>query len=450
MTLRDCLADVGYDLAEEAHYDRIRLWRAWYRGRVQDFHEYSIFQPGKTLPRTRATLNMAKQGAEYWANLLWGPECSVRAADATANEALSAVLVGNDFDRQCSVLIERAWALGSGAFVVYEACGRPRIDYITAEHIYPLGSRNDTIESCAFAGTYTQGGRRMLYLMIHERQAAGGYVISNRYFSVGADGESLTEMPAPKGVRAQYGATHQRFAIIGPSLANNLSDSPLGLSIYANAVDTLKAIDLAYDGIKVSMEVGRPRIGVSGPMLQADVRSGQVEYLFDANDIAFYYLGETGAGETPMVKDLTTPYRAAQFEKSLQTQLTVYSQLLGLGEKSFQWQRGAVKTATEVISNDSAMLRGMERHQLGLRSALTLLAHGILDLLGLDAGQRIAVQFDDSVTRDKRAEALDAWQWVLAGKFPFWRYLTDYKGYDEADARRIAIDAVQSDAPQKA
>lgn len=446
MTLRDCLLDAGYDLVDEAYYDRIRIWRDWYRGRVKAFHEYTISQPGKTIARTRATLNMAKQGAEYWANLLWGPECSVRAADAAANNALSAVLRDNDFDRQCSVLIERAWALGTGAFVVYEAYGRPQVDYIAAEHIYPLAARNDTVESCAFAGTYVRGGQRMLYLMIHEKQESGGYVIRNRYFLVGADGESLSEIPAPQDVRAQYGAKNPRFAIVKPNLANNLSDGPMGLSIYANALDTLQSIDLAYDGIKVSLEVGRPRIGVSGPMLQPNVRSGQVEYLFDANDIAFYYLGDTGGGEAPAVKDLTTPYRAEQFEKSLQAQLTVYSQLLGLGEKSFQWQRGAVKTATEVISGDSAMLRGMERHQIGLRSAITQLARGILDLLDMDAKQVVTVVFDDSATRDKQAEARDAWQWVTAGEFPFRRYLTEYKGYDEADARRIAEDASRKKA----
>ena len=33
------------------------------------------------------------------------------------------------------------------------------------------------------------------------------------------------------------------------------------------------------------------------------------------------------------------------------------------------------------------------------------------------------------------------WQYVTAGKFPFWRYLVEFEGYSEDDAKAIAEEA---------
>lgn len=449
MMLLDYLRKEGYKPVDGAYYNLIGLWRAWYRGKVDRFHSYTIYNAGMRLKRERASLNMAKQGCEYWADLLWNRECAINLKDPSADKIINQTLQDNDFWRQTNVLIERAWAMGCGAYIAYEdkRLGRTVIDYVTAENVYPLAWHNDEVDSCAFAGTYNEGLRKLLYLMIHEKQPGGGYVVKNRFFERSESG-SLTPCPTPESIAEIYTTTNPLFAIVKPNIANNIDDVPMGVSVYANCIDTLKSIDLAYDGAKTAMEIGRPRIGVSANMFGIDLTTGEPRYVFDPSDIAVYDLGfgseATAAVET---KDLTVPYRAADYERSLQTQLTVYSQAIGLGEKSFRWQQEALRTATEVISTDSTMLRAMEKHQDGLRSSITRIVRAVLALHGLNPEQEIAVVFDDSATRNKQAEAQEAWAWVVAFKYPFWKFLVDFKGYDETEAKTIEKEAASAYQP---
>jgi len=444
MRLLDYLKSMGYEPINGAYYARIDQWRSWYQGKVRGFHRYSIYNAGKRLPRERAGLNMAKQGCEYWANLIWNHECFVNLRDGTADKVVNDVLQDNDFWRQTNVLIERAWALGCGAYVAYNNRGRAVIDYVTADSVFPLSWRNDDIESCAFAASYNEGAKRLLYLMVHEKNPESGYTVSN-YFFEWSKGGDLRPHPTPTGIMEQYTTKKPHFAIVKPNIANNIADVPMGMSIYANCIDTLKSIDLAYDGAKTAMEIGRPRIGVSSNMIGVDETTGEPIQVFEANDIAVYNLGmDMTAKGTVEVKDLTTQYRAAEYEQSLRAQLAVYAQQIGLGENAFKWVRAAgdvAKTATEVVSQNSTMLRAMEKHQNGLRSSITQIVRAVLEMQGLSTEQEITIVFDDSATRDKTQEAKEAWQWVVSGMYPFWRYLVEYKGYDQKDAMEIAAGA---------
>lgn len=447
MTLRYYLTKDGYRLVDDTYYGLISTWKAWYRGKVDSFHRYKIYTSGKEIARTRASLNMAKAGAEHWAGLLWNNACAVNLDDEALDTLVNDILRENDFGRQFNQLTERSFALGTGALIAYKDDDHTVIDYVNADCIFPLAWRNDEITSCAFAGAWNEGKRRLVYLMIHEQQPNGSYIITNKFFEQSPNSDQLTETATPDGVQESYKAQGRRFAIVKPNLVNNASDAPMGLSVYANSIDVLKSIDMAYDGARVSMEIGRPRIGVSSNMVRYDHDSGGVREVFDADDIAVYVMGDGGATDKVEVKDLTTPYRAKDFETSLQAQLPIYAQSIGLSEKTFQWQRESLKTATEVISADSAMLRTMVKHQEGLRTAITQLVRAILDISGKPTDTGVKVVFDDSTTRDKRAEAQEAWQWVLAGRYPFWRYLMDFKGYDEAEAKGIEAEAQASLGP---
>ncbi len=437
MTLRDILRKAGYDSPEEKRYRDMELWRAWYRGKVRGFHNYTIYSGGRGLPRTRAGLNMAKQGAEYWANLLWNRDCAINLENPKADALVNEALLKNGFTRLTNALIEQAFALGTGAYVVYGTPEGIRVDTVTGDMIYPLEWTGNRVTSCAFAGRYAQGSKRMVYLMIHARLPGGGYRITNRYFEEKADG-TLSETEPPSGVLPQYDASKRRFALVRPAIADNRGEGPLGLSIYANCLDTLQAIDLAYDGAKTAMEIGRPRIGVTAGMLKMDRESGELREVFDARDIAVYDMGAGLSDEAVSVTDLTTPYRAAEFERSLQTQLTVFAQCIGLGERAFRWEPETMRTATEVIASGSAMLRTMEKHQAGLDESLNGLVEAVLDTAGWagEAGT-VRVAFDDSVTRDKGQEAKEAWEWVLNGKMAFRRYLALYRGFDAQESKEI-------------
>lgn len=438
MNLRDYIEKAGYKLVDSTYYSLIDNWLSWYKGKVDSFHRYRVYNGQKWQNCTRATLNMAKKGPEAWADLLWNHECQITVS--SDQELVDAVLDTNTFTDEFNELTEQAWALGTGAVVVYPEHGETVLDYLTAPYVFPIEWRGSKIISCAFAGEHVEDKKKIVYLMIHVRQSDGSYRVYNKFFERVGDTDEIREIDTPEGILDEYTTKVKRFAIIRPGIANNINPkSPMGISVYANHLDNLKSIDLAYDGAKVAMQLGRPRMGVSGAM-QKPGPDG-LESVFDPNDMGVYDLG-TAPGEDSSIRvdDLTTQYRAADFEGSLQTQLNVYSQNLSLGDKAFRLDPVSFTTATQVISSDTKMLRAMEKHHARIRPAVIDIVRAVLDASGHNPDVEVEVNFDDSATRDKEAERLRFWQQVTLGKFPYWRYLHKYEGYDEKEAKAIATE----------
>ncbi len=295
--------------------------------------------------------------------------------------------------------------------------------------------------SCAFADeTVEKNGERVLYLTIHEQIKDGRYRIKNLFYSL-KTGAPIPIDP-PEGIKSEEISDIRRFALIRPNIANNLqhkaADSPMGVSVYANCIDTLETLDLCYDGLKVSLKLGRPRIAAMVETMHLAV-DGQSP-TFDTNDTVFYrFPSLDNLSENKLIQDITTEYRAGNFEESLEKCATLYSMQLGLGDKAFRWDgsKHIMQTATQVIAESSTMLRAMQKHQEGIRPAIVDVVRAVLALMGVSYSGDVTVNFDDSVTRDKEAEKNHVWQWVIAGKYPFWAYLVNYWGYTEADARRM-------------
>jgi len=204
-------------------------------------------------------------------------------------------------------------------------------------------------------------------------------------------------------------------------------------------------IDLALDGVKVSMELGRPRVAVGSAALKTVVgRKGKQHQIaaFDSNDIAFYQMEEKLVGDT-IIKDITTSYRAGEFETSLQKALTLYSQNIGLGEKAFKWENGAIKTATEVISENSVMYQTMRKHQEIVKECIIDVCKAILDMNNKDFDIEIKIEFDDSVIVDKESERARWQQLYRDNVIPKWLYLVEYEGYSEKEAKALVSEASQ-------
>jgi A118 family predicted phage portal protein len=447
--IKKYLKDQGFTPVDDSFYKRIDSWDLWYSGYVKTFHSYQVYNGIDHTTQERARLNMAKRGCERWANLLWNDECAVSIEGDS--KRLNAILTANDFTRQTQILIEKSFAKGTGAYVAYQdAALGARVDYLAADAVFPFEWYNDDVRSCAFASvTVNADGTQTVYLMIHVRQTNGSYRIYNRFFRLGdgtAAGWEL--MPTPEGILEEFPSDVCRFAIVRPNLVNNVAPVPMGISVYADCIDSIKACDLAFDGYMVSLAIGRPRVAVTGDVVKiiqlADGTTRRVP-VFDTNDVALYSFdqpeGADGKNAGRMIQDLSVDFRADKFAAEIQTALTIYSQQIGLGEKAFKWDQGSVATATQVIAENSEMLRTMEKHQQGIRFALETVVRAICNIVGIQTTGKVTIEFDDSAVRDRDGERLRAWQWVTLGKMAFWRYLVDFEDYSEEDAKKIEAEA---------
>jgi len=430
----DYLNRSGYSTADKNFYSYIALWSDWYKGRVASFHNYRQYNGRRKLLRTRYSLGMAKTIAEDWANLLLNEHCRISTDNSDFNRALARILEENDFRTRANRLLETSFALGTGAFVEYVDSGNIVIDYIRAGMIFPLRWCGPKVTDCAFASVRHEGKTDHVYLNVHEKDESGRYIIRNRMFIL--KNGSLTPEELPEGLlpEIETGSETPFFQLISPNLANNLSaDSPLGLSVYANALDQLEGLDLVYDSYVNEFRLGKKRIIIPISMARAIQEEGGIASpAFDDNDVEFYAL-ELGEGEGS-IREINMELRSEAHEHAIKTALDLLSSKCGLGSGRYLFREGGAKTATEVISERSELFQSLKKHELGLSDALKGLVKAIAALTGFEEELKINIFFDDSIIQDKVSEQTHDRGDVAAGLMQKWEYRVKWYGETKEEA----------------
>ena len=450
-TIRGVLEGMGYSIPPSDIYKQIGRWMSWYKGYNKSFHDYTVYNGREKIQRRRRSLRMAKKVCEDHANLNLNEKVQIAVSDARAQTYIDKALKVNDFRVQGNKLVERAFALGTAAFVEH-ADGQDgvMIDYIRADMIFPLSYDGDCITECAFASIKKVGKADTIYINIHELDTQGNYVITNKLVPVDAKANALTAdenglLPGGMAEVIRTGSPTPRFQMIGPNTANNVDlDSPMGISVFANAIDLLKSIDLVFDSYDSEFRLGRKRIFVDGALTKLAINPTTQEKIpyFDPNDTEFYGLPEMGKGgenKNP-IHEINMELRADAHETALQRFLNLLSDKCGLGNDRYIFEKGTAKTATEVVSEKSDMYQTLKKNELVIESALVGLCRAVAEIGGYRSDFEATINFDDSIIEDTAAKRTRIQLLVTQGNFPLWRYLHEYEGYDEKTAKAIAAE----------
>lgn len=428
----------GFSCVDDSWYSLIRLWQSWYQGKVPAFHCYRQYNGRRKVTRTRKTLGMAKTIPEDWANLALNEKVDIVVSKATVNKRVQQVLEGNNFRVRANQLLELSFALGTGAFVEYLEEDRVRIDYVRAGLIYPLAWDNGEVLECAFASERAVGKEKQLTLTIHRRDGRGCYILENHLFR--RQGSVLTELDLPQGVKAEVdtGSTVPLFQIIRPNIVNNVDLScPLGISVFANAIDQLEGVDLVYDSYQNEFRLGRKRITVPITMARMVMEDSEtVAPVFDDNDTEFYAVPSMEGGENKIVEH-NMELRHEAHEAAIKSGLALLSYKCGMGDDRYSFDHGQVKTAKEVVSDKSDLFQNLKKHELLLERALVGLVEAVASLLKLGTGFETVVNFDDSIIEDADSTRQRDLQEVRDGLMQKWEFRVKWYGEDEATAKAM-------------
>ena len=394
----------GGDGGMEEH---LALWRSWYQGNVKHFHSYRVYNGQKRVLCHRAGLGMAKKICEDWANLLMNERVHIRVEGEREQRFTDRILQDSRFFLQANRMQEYKAALGTAAYVPRVTDGRIRIDGIDAEGILPLSWENGAVTDCAFACSRRDGERDLVYVQVHHR-VDGIYQVENLLFRVEEDrleALPLGGTPGFEGIpeTVSSGRAERSFVLDRMNIVNNLETaSPMGLSVFANALDQLRGVDVAYDSYVNEFILGKKRIMVK-PEATKDFDGAP---LFDADELAFYILPED-SGNGSIIREIDMTLRTAEHHEGIQDMLNLLGLKCGLGEQHYRFERGSVLTATQVISENSALYRNVRRQELVLETALKELMALLLRMgndyfsLGLKEDAAVSVDFDDSIIEDK-------------------------------------------------
>lgn len=435
--VKEYLVQRGYRAVPDETYEHIDEWLEWYQNDVAKFHHYKLYNGIVTTNQKRFKLGMAKTVCEDWANLLLNERVTINAGDY--NERLAEILKDNNFQKQGNQLIEKTFALGTGAFVEYlDADKQVIIDYIRADMIYPLSWDNGDITECAFGTQRTISGEEAIYLQIHRLGKEENGENSDQYYieNVYVDVKSGKEIKAPEDIEALVAteSVEPLFQIVTPNICNNIDlDSPFGISVYGNGIDEVKGCDLTYDSYMNEFVLGRKRIMV--PISQAKRMmhdDGVSAPIFDPNDTVYYLLPEDKNGNNQLTEvDMTI--RAQEHELGIQKALDLLSLKVGMGAGRYKYDSGGVKTATEVISDKSDLYQNRQKHCIVIDPAVVNMVRAVSFL---DTGEAIeaTVDFDDSIIEDSNAVIDKNIKLVGAGLRSKLKAIMEINKYSEAEA----------------
>lgn len=411
----------------------IDQWESWYEGNVKKFHNYYIYNGNKKVRQKRYTMNMAKEVSEDWSDIIWSEKCKISLPNEQAQNSFDDLVNDLDLYYIINQVIEKSGALGTCATVVgaYDikqdedtltldtSEAKLRVDIVDVENIYPISWNTKEVTECAFGSVTYINGEKYVVLSVHLIGDNGNYIIKNHLFKDTNGG--LTEITEDqKDVFSEYDTKGDKkwFSIFRPMLTNNLfKNSPFGISHYANAIDNLKSVDLAFDTIQHEINNGKRRIFVRADMFNYD--SGEQRLVFDNNDTSIYQL-PTGASKDDLVQSEGDQFRTGDLIGALNTALNVLGSKVGFGENHYHFDGTNLSTATAVVSSNSKLFRRKKKLEIGYESSIFDLVEAICYVAGSLLNNQIdtkdmVIQFDDSIIEDKEAESNRAMREVSAG-----------------------------------
>ena len=476
----------------------IFTWQAIYKGFYKAWHEVPMrtLNDPKGKKRTMATMNAGKMACTQMARYVWNERCDITASSSShdpeskepdpLNEFLQDVLKQNRFGVAFGDLLEKAMALGGAAIREWVEVpkdengndageGKIRLGYTMASQFVPTAWDNSRIRCGIFISREAKDGYYYTVVEWHHWDGKTYRVTNDLYRMPIKETEEpqnilgwwyplgeIYPLLSPDTIIEDAGTAY--FQYIKPFGANYADDnSPLGMSIFAPALNTLHGIDIMFDSLQREFVLGKKRIIAPARAMRqaAGINNGPPQKYFDADDEVWEALA-TDNPEDLKIYDNSVDLRVDDHITGINGELAILCDQVGFdpGTLSFDQQKG-MKTATEVVSENSKTYGTVKGHETNIQDALTDMVHAIFDLAVkygltwdgrsveslLAGGYNVSVKFDDSIIQDKDAEINRGITLVNSSLLSKKKFMTDVLGYtkEEADQELAQIKAEGAD-----
>ena len=484
----------GVPAFNQFYYFGIFVWKYLYRGFYNVWH----LVPAPTIqnPQNRRQMyrmDMAKAVSAELASLIWSETCEVNVTSEgftpTQEEPTDAlgrfvanVLRENNFSCKMQELIEQAMALGGGTLKVwYEpehgadgeetGDGHICIGYGMADQFVPTSWNNAEVTEGVFVSRQAKDGWYYTRLEWHKWNG-DTYTITNDLYRSEMRKGGATESqdilgyqyplnaiyPTLNGYTEIKGIDKCLFSYFRTAVANNLDDnSPLGVSIYANAMSTLHALDICYDSLVSEFRLGKKRIIVPARAIRTvvDPNTGAPVRYFDATDEVYEALA-TDDQDSLKIQDNSVELRVDEHVQALNVLLSVLCLQTGLSASTFTFDLSSgLKTATEVVSENSKTYKTVKTNQMQVGAAIKRLVHNIIALAVLydvtwegvpvetliSGGYHVNIHFDDSIVQDRQTNINEGIMLINSGLLSKYTFLTKTMGMtpEQAETELVRI-----------
>ncbi|MET3504950.1 A118 family predicted phage portal protein [Halalkalibacter oceani] len=398
-------------------YKLIDKWKAIYQGFFSEWHDVMYTTINGSQKRKMATLGMAKVVSQEMASLIFNERCEINISDEGLKKNIDNILEENKFVKRFQDYLEFQFALGGMVIKPYFGDGRIKLSYVTADCFIPISWDNQGIREAVFPNEIRKGKKKYTHLEWHLWEGEE-YVIKNELFVTEHGSDLGKQIPLStlfpdleEEVRIKA-FKRSNFVYFKPNIANNIDmHSPLGIPLYANALDTLKTIDIAFDSFQREFRLGKRRIIVPATAVKTVFDENGVPHrYFDADDEIYQAMGSGNMDELK-IHDSTVELRVEEHIAAINALLNLLASQTGFSSGAFSFDGQSVKTATEVVSENSKTFKSKQSHENVIEAGLTELIEVIVQTAELyelfnrpDEGWEVTVTFDDSIAEDQTAE----------------------------------------------
>ncbi len=404
----------------QEEYDRIRDNKQIYKSVFPDVSYLS--SNGVIQDREFHSLNVSKVLSRKLSKLVFNDGCSLSVDDKKADEFLQTTFNTNKFRKNFGEELEAGYAIGGLVLRPYVdgASKEIKIAYCRADTFYPLQSNTNDITEAAIATTtqQTEGKDTIYYTLLefHEWENGTYYIRNELYMSDKSDTvgvkvplKTLDKYADLQGETIMKGFSRPLFVYIKLAGKNNLNiSSPLSLGIIDNAKRQLKDINEKYDQFMWEIEEARRKILASDHFFKVRYdENGNPIKRFDSKTSVFQSL----KSDDPFIDEFAPSLRSSEFIESINFILRIIEMQTGFSSGTFSFDGQSVKTATEIISENSETFSTRSDNVLIVEEALKELVITIFELAhAYDLNKQptklgINIDFDDGVFQSQDAKA---------------------------------------------
>jgi A118 family predicted phage portal protein len=435
-----------------AEYSRIKENKVIYKNKFPDVQYYT--SEGTISRRPFRSLNVSKVVARKLSKLVFNDGCTISLDDPKANEFLQDVFKDNKFRKNFGEELEAGYAIGGLVMRPYvdTKTNKIKISFCRADTFYPLQSNTNDISEAAIA-TVTQQteGRTTVYytlLEFHEWDN-GTYVIRNELYR--SEDQSQVGVNVPLGTLDKYkdmqqetrlkGFTRPLFVYVKLAGKNNVDiDSPLSLGIIDNAKRQLIDINEKYDEFMWEIEEAKRKILASDHFFKVRYdEKGNPIRRFDSKTSVYQRL----KSDEPFIDEFAPSLRSTEFIQSINFILRIIELQTGFSSGTFSFDGQSVKTATEIISENSETFSTRSDNVLIVEEALKELITTIFELavayglFKMPEKLGINIDFDDGVFQSQDAKADYYSKLVTAGLSSKLNAIQKLMGVTEKQAKKM-------------
>lgn len=414
-------------------YARVQTNLKYYRS---DFDQVEYTNSnGDRRKRAFVSLPIARTACKKIASLVFNEQAEIILSDQVANEFVNDILAAEHFNKNFERYLESCLALGGLAMRPYVDDDRIKIAFVQAPVFFPLRSTGQNVSESAIVTRTIKGqGKANIYYTLIEfhEWKDDKYVITNELYK--------SEIKDRVGYRVAlselYDDLEETVSIDGlsrplftylktPGMNNKDINSSLGLSLFDNAKTTIDFLNRTYDEFAWEIKMGQRRVAVPESTVRVEYgKNGEKEIVsrkFDPDQNVFVQFGNPDIDKGAGITDLTTPIRSDDYIKAISEGLSLFEMQIGVSSGMFTFDGKSMKTATEVVSENSDTYQMRNSIVALVEQSLKELIISICELGKLShlysgaipKSDDISINLDDGVFTDRQKE-LEYWAQALA------------------------------------